>query len=269
MRVLESWKNERVLYERVPGSACPTICSVIVAQPLEKDQKAIPLELNLAEDMVPQEKGFMEGKAWSPLPSNKSDSTYMHGQSEEEILSVQFEMDQTEEEGEGEGVPREQVLQSSKRAKTTKSIRSRLRKVQMAAEAGSAAAAATFDVATPERVRPSHTANGFVRVPIAEGSTDACEIRVGLDNGSWMSCDINIPPRSFNTPEQLAENRSLLIYVLHCQDGAFDAQVGEDIVTLATGSSMVIRPGEEYCLRNGSDQEVAQLKMVLINSSRS
>ena len=123
--------------------------------------------------------------------------------------------------------------------------------------------------ATPERVRPSHTANGFVRVPIAEGSTDACEIRVGLDNGSWMSCDINIPPRSFNTPEQLAENRSLLIYVLHCQDGAFDAQVGEDIVTLATGSSMVIRPGEEYCLRNGSDQEVAQLKMVLINSSRS
>lgn len=269
MRVLESWKNERVLYERVPGSACPTICSVIVAQPLEKDQKAIPLELNLAEDMVPQEKGFMEGKAWSPLPSNKSDSTYMHGQSEEEILSVQFEMDQTEEEGEGEVVPRDQVLQSSKRAKTTKSIRSRLRKVQMAAEAGSAAAAATFDVATPERVRPSHTANGFVRVPIAEGSTDACEIRVGLDNGSWMSCDINIPPRSFNTPEQLAENRSLLIYVLHCQDGAFDAQVGEDIVTLATGSSMVIRPGEEYCLRNGSDQEVAQLKMVLINSSRS
>eukprot|EP00438_Fugacium_kawagutii_P032884 Skav216143 [mRNA] locus=scaffold1946:425541:426371:- [translate_table: standard] len=258
IRVLKGWQNERVVYERVPGSACPTICKVMVAQPVLKDEKAIPLELNLGEDAAGQEISPLKDK------DNKSDCTYsMLGHSEDEKFSM-FDEDEPEMQPEERPEPR-----GSKRAKTGKARSSRLRKVEMAAEVGSAAAAAAFEAATPPRARPSHTANGFVRVPIAEGSTEACEIRVGLENSSWMSCDINIPPRSFNTPEQLAENRSLLIYVMSCQDGTFDAQVDEDIVALATGSSMVIRPGQEYCLRNGSDQMVAQLKMTMINSSRS
>jgi len=258
LRVLKGWKNERVVYERVPGSACPSICKVLVAQPLEKDQKAIPLELNLAEEAW-QEVSPLKDKTSSPLPSNHSDYTYSLGQSEEEKIST-FEEEPMEE---------QRQPQRSKRPRRNKSTSSRLHRVEMAAEVGSAAAAAAFEEVTPPRARPSHSANGFVCVPIAEGSTEACEIRVGLDNGNWMSCDINIPPRSFNTPEQLAENRALLIYVMRCQDGTFEANVDEDIVTLTTGSSMVIRPGQEYCLRNRSDQVIAELKMTLINSSRS
>jgi len=278
MRVLRGWQNERVVYERVPGSACPTICKVMVAQPVVNDQyqEAIPLELHLGEDALRYEASPMKDKALSPLPSNGSDYTYMFGQSEEEKVST-FGEDPTDPTDPMEPMepelpePEELPERGSKRAKTApktaKSRRSSRRHVEMAAEVGTAAAAATFE-ATPPRPRPSHTANGFVRVPIADGSTDACELRVGLDNGNWMSCDINIPPRSFNTPEQLAETRSLLIYVMHCQDGTFDAQVDQDIVTLATGSSMVIRPGQEYCLRNGSDHVVAELKMTMINLSR-
>jgi len=246
----------------------------MVAQPVVNDQyqEAIPLELHLGEDALRYEASPMKDKALSPLPSNGSDYTYMFGQSEEEKVST-FGEDPTDpmEPMEPELPEPELPERGSKRAKTApktaKSRRSSRRHVEMAAEVGTAAAAATFE-ATPPRPRPSHTANGFVRVPIADGSNDACELRVGLDNGNWMSCDINIPPRSFNTPEQLAETRSLLIYVMHCQDGTFDAQVDQDIVTLATGSSMVIRPGQEYCLRNGSDHVVAELKMTMINLSR-
>ena len=240
MRVLEGWRNERVVYERTPGSACPTVCGVMMAQP--KDQEAIPLQLNLEDP-----------KAWSPVPSNNSDSTFQYSQTEEEkIVREANAWDATE-----------------KSKRKTRSNRSQLRRVEEAAEMASAAAAATFEVATPPRARQSHTTSGFVRVPVAEGSADACEIKVGLDNGKWMSCDIKIPPLSFNTPEELAPNRSLLIFVMYCEDGKFCADLSGDKVILATGSAMVVKEGQAYCLRNESEEQGAHLKMVLINSQRS
>ena len=239
MRVLNHWKNERVVYERVPGSACPTVCSVIVAEPVAVNQEAIPLELHVGED-----------KAWSPAPTNMSDATFLTAHSEEEKISFW-------EEGPS------RATKAPKRARKA----SKLRQVQVAAEVASEAAAVSFAENTPPRARSSSaSAAGFIKVPIADGSTHACEIRVGLDNGNWMCCDIKIPPRSFNTPEELGEDRSLLIRVMQCQEDTFTAVVDNDIKTLATGDSMVIQGGQAYCLRNGSDQVAAQLKMVLINS---
>eukprot|EP00933_Yihiella_yeosuensis_P064787 TRINITY_DN6830_c0_g1_i1.p1 TRINITY_DN6830_c0_g1~~TRINITY_DN6830_c0_g1_i1.p1 ORF type:complete len:1243 (+),score=331.87 TRINITY_DN6830_c0_g1_i1:57-3785(+) len=106
--------------------------------------------------------------------------------------------------------------------------------------------------------------DGFCRVPPAEGSTYACEIRVGLDNGYWMCCDIKIPPRSFNTPEQMAENKSLMIHVLDSQKGALSADINGDVIQLNQGDSIVVRPLNEYCLRNTSVDAYARLKMVMI-----
>ncbi|CAK8986503.1 unnamed protein product [Durusdinium trenchii] len=250
IRVLKSWQNERVVYQRTAGSACPTICGVMVAQPVEKDHEAIPLQLHLGEDPIQKAVASMQDKGWSPVPSNRSDSTFMFGQSEEEKMNGEVAAD----------VPD---------PKPVRSHGSHLRSVERMAEVASDAAAATLAEATPPRARSSHTTSGFVRVPIAAGSAHACEIKVGIDNGHWMSCDIKIPPRSFNTPEELAASRSLLIYVAHCQEGTFSAAVDGSLVTLATGSSMVIRPGQAYCLRNDSDTVAARLKMVLINSRRS
>lgn len=114
---------------------------------------------------------------------------------------------------------------------------------------------------------PSHEADnddGFVQVPAAEHSTHGCQIRVGLDNGNWMCCDIRIPPRSFNTPERLVSDKSLLIHVMSTQEGLLDADIGGQVIQLNTGDSLVVRPDHEYCLRNRSDNVTAALKMVLI-----
>jgi hypothetical protein len=114
---------------------------------------------------------------------------------------------------------------------------------------------------------PNHEADdddGFMQVPPAEHSTHGCEIRVGLDNGNWMCCDIRIPPRSFNTPERLVSNKSLLIHVMSTQEGMLDADIGGQVIQLNTGDSLVVRPDHEYCLRNRSDNITAILKMVLI-----
>jgi len=106
---------------------------------------------------------------------------------------------------------------------------------------------------------------GFVQVPLAEGSTHPCELRVGLDNGNWMVVDIRIPPRSFNTPETLEPHKSLLIYVLGAERGTLSADLDGDVVDLRRGDSLCVRPGIEYCLRNSSDHTHSRLKMVLIN----
>lgn len=105
---------------------------------------------------------------------------------------------------------------------------------------------------------------GFCRVPPAEGSQHACEIRVGLDNGYWMCCDINIPPRSFNTPERLVPGKTLQMYILGAERGVLVAELDGNILGLEASDHLLVRPGQEYCLRNNSDSQYARLKMVLV-----
>ena len=234
IRVLEHWRNERVLYERVRGSAMPTVCGVVVAQPCEEGddpQSRIPIGLTAKFDDV-----------FSPCSSKKSDVTFKSGGLDEEDAAADL-------------------------VHKTKAIKMRRpgRAVQRAARAATAAAASALAAGAPERALPRRTPAGFVEVPAAAGSTHACGIRVGLENGKWMCCDIRIPPRSFNTPEELAASRSLLIYVACCEPGTLTAAVDLNVIDLFAGHSLVIRAGQEYCLRNSSAATTAQLKMVLIN----
>mmetsp|Transcript_55983 Transcript_55983/g.130885 ORF Transcript_55983/g.130885 Transcript_55983/m.130885 type:complete len:1026 (-) Transcript_55983:71-3148(-) len=237
IRVLEHWRNERVVYERVPGSSCPTVSGLVVAQTSQVDgseqrKECSPLKLTPKFDDV-----------FSPR-SLKSDITFQA---------------QGREEDAGSDV--------APRAKAPKHRSRVVAPVERAARAASAEAAAALAARAPSRALPQRTPTGFVEVPAAEGSTHACGIRVGLENGNWMCCDIRIPPRSFNTPEELASNKSLLIYVTTCEPGTLTAAVNMDIIEMSTGHSMVIRSGQDYCLRNISAATTAQLKMVLINQT--
>ena len=234
IRVLEHWRNERVLYERVRGSTMPTVCGVVVAQPCEpgdEPQERIPIGLTARFD-----------DAFSPCSTSKmSDTSFKSG-----------------------GLDQENAAEPVQQAKAAKARRPR-RRVELAAKAASAAAASALTAEVPQRALPRRTPTGFVEVPTAEGSTHAVGIRVGLENGKWMCCDIRIPPRSFNTPEELAASKSILIFVVSCEPGTLTAAVDLDVIDLSTGHSLVIRPGQEYCLRNSSAATTAQLKMVMIN----
>lgn len=237
IRVLEHWRNERVLYERVRGSTMPTVCGVVVAQPCEKRD----VGKDASPERIPIELTAKFGDVFSPCSSRKSDMSFQPGGLEDD---------------DGE----------SKFAKARRQRRRPL-SVERAARAASAAAASALAAGAPDRALPRRTPTGFVEVPAAAGSTHACGIRVGLENGKWMCCDIRIPPRSFNTPEELAASRSLLIYVTSCEPGALTAAIDTNIVELSSGHSLVIRAGQEYCLRNSSAATTAQLKMVLINQT--
>eukprot|EP00930_Biecheleria_cincta_P031303 TRINITY_DN2172_c0_g1_i1.p1 TRINITY_DN2172_c0_g1~~TRINITY_DN2172_c0_g1_i1.p1 ORF type:complete len:1337 (-),score=189.09 TRINITY_DN2172_c0_g1_i1:264-4274(-) len=107
---------------------------------------------------------------------------------------------------------------------------------------------------------------GFVQVPAAEGCAHPCEIRVGLDTGHWMSCDIKIPPRSFNTPEVVVPDKSLLIHVMEAAPNAASIDLDGDVTELGRGDSLVVRPGQEYCVRNKSAAEYVRLKLVMVSA---
>jgi len=237
IRVLEHWRNERVLYERVRGSTMPTVCGVVVAQPCEKGD----VVKDASPERVPIELTAKFGDVFSPCSSRKSDMSFQSGGLEDDDAEAKF-------------------------AKARRH-RHRPPSVERAARAASAAAASALAAGAPDRALPRRTPTGFVEVPAAAGSTHACGIRVGLENGKWMCCDIRIPPRSFNTPEELAASRSLLIYVTSCEPGALTAAIDTNIIELSSGHSLVIRAGQEYCLRNSSAATTAQLKMVLINQT--
>lgn len=108
--------------------------------------------------------------------------------------------------------------------------------------------------------------DGFFQVPAAVGSTHPCEIRVGLDTGHWMSCDIKIPPRSFNMPEVVVQDKSLLIHVMEAAPRAASIDLDGDVTELGRGDSLVVRPGQEYCIRNTSAAACVRLKMVSVSA---
>lgn len=105
---------------------------------------------------------------------------------------------------------------------------------------------------------------GFCRVPPAEGSNAACELRVGSDNGRWMCCDIRIPPRSFNMPETLGIGKALVICILSAERSTLVAELSNVRMDLMSGDHILVREGCEYCLRNTSVTEYAHLKMILM-----
>jgi len=116
----------------------------------------------------------------------------------------------------------------------------------------------------PAEVGNEEAEEGFVQVPAADGCRHPCEIRVGLDTGHWMSCDIKIPPESFNTPEVVVPDKSLLIHVMEAEVGAASIDLDGDEHELGRGDSVVVRPGQEYCVRNSSSAAHVRLKLVMV-----
>mmetsp|Transcript_125455 Transcript_125455/g.304693 ORF Transcript_125455/g.304693 Transcript_125455/m.304693 type:complete len:84 (-) Transcript_125455:88-339(-) len=79
-----------------------------------------------------------------------------------------------------------------------------------------------------------------------------------------MCCDIHIPPRSFNSPELLPLHKAIQLYILHAEQGALVAELDGEMVPLGVADHLLVRPGQQYCLRNDSEFDYARLKMVLV-----
>jgi len=105
--------------------------------------------------------------------------------------------------------------------------------------------------------------DGFLRAPPAEGSLHGCEIRVGTHEGSIMCADLVIPPRSHNNPE-ISYGKTLQLLVQGAERGALLVQLDGHSLGLNIHDNLVVRSGQEWCLRNMSEVETACLKMVSI-----
>jgi len=313
MRVLEHWRNEQVVYERLPGSALPTVAGVVLAQPLpdqsESDKQAVPLP--------PVSAQFCD--VFSPGKSSNAGSDYTDQDGiADEVLNDKLRTPKTPKPILKKATPKRQPGRPST-SRSRSRTGTRAASTRAAGAAASVAAAKTLSstgkrpkrsasagpvlfpeepaelpqpetrskqrssrrsasapsvrsqqaqVEAPAEVHGDHIEpddEGFVQVPLAEGSTHPCELRVGLDNGNWMVVDIKIPPRSFNTPETLEPHKSLLIYVLGAERGTLSADLDGEVVDLRRGDSLCVRPGREYCLRNTSVHTYSRLKMVLLN----
>jgi len=106
-------------------------------------------------------------------------------------------------------------------------------------------------------------ANGFLRAPPAEGSLHGCEIRVGTHEGLIMCADLLIPPRSHNKPER-NYGKTLQMIVQSADRGALFAQLDGHDKGLDAGDALIVRSGQEYWVRNTSEDTAARLKMVVV-----
>lgn len=111
-------------------------------------------------------------------------------------------------------------------------------------------------------------ADDFLRAPTPEGSLHGCEIRVGTHVGPLMCVDLMIPPRSHNHAEIVSDGKTLQMLVQKAEPGALFADVDGHHFGLDVDDNLIVRSGQEYCLRNNSEVELARLKMVLLVTDR-
>lgn len=117
---------------------------------------------------------------------------------------------------------------------------------------------------TPEKVE--RLRGGYFRVPTCPGSKHGCQMRIGHESCAFMSCDIRIPPQSFNAPELLSATKTVFLYILDAEDGRLTAALNDRRLELQAGDHFLVRPQQQWSIQNTSKRSVASMKMVLLTS---
>eukprot|EP00405_Crypthecodinium_cohnii_P033517 CAMPEP_0206528226 /NCGR_PEP_ID=MMETSP0325_2-20121206/1832_1 /ASSEMBLY_ACC=CAM_ASM_000347 /TAXON_ID=2866 /ORGANISM="Crypthecodinium cohnii, Strain Seligo" /LENGTH=1288 /DNA_ID=CAMNT_0054023815 /DNA_START=198 /DNA_END=4066 /DNA_ORIENTATION=- len=107
---------------------------------------------------------------------------------------------------------------------------------------------------------------GYFVLPVAEGSAKPLGLKVCLDTGLMLVCNILIPPSSWNQEEPLNEGKTMILSVIKGMANTLVCTVGSEDVTLGAGDNIVIQPGVNYRLRNSSDHHIVLAKMILVSS---
>lgn len=106
-------------------------------------------------------------------------------------------------------------------------------------------------------------ADGWRPMAGAEGSSQPLGLRVCLDTGFMLCCDIHIPPLSWNMPEQLAPGKTMAVTALRAEADTFVAMLDDQEYVIGPGDHILVRPGMVYGLRNDSETKAVRAKMVL------
>lgn len=273
---LEHWRGEQVVYERLPGSWLPTVARVVLAQNLqepEEDEKKppmLPIEFSPEarpspdsshEDFIPEE----DDPSPSPDGFNKvGGGKGKAGKSGKGPARGGRRAGGTRVAGPGKA--------TGQRSRAAKRLPEVLADEAPAAEVPTEAPEQKKAVPKKraKKVAPNDAAQqddeGFCLVPVAPGSVSACAIRVGIDNGYTLCCDIRIPPQSFNAPETVAPGKGLIIFVTSAETGKLSIDYGDgNVKTLDAGDNALICPEMTYCLRNLSQTTRACMKLVLVS----
>ncbi|CAE8707437.1 unnamed protein product [Polarella glacialis] len=302
-RPLEHWRNEAQVFERLPGSMLPTVAAVLLL-PEESESKlelvvpvlAPPLLGRPAARQPASPASAPSGAAAcltqsvaTPPPKRKARSTPSASCS-----GVKSK------EGHKPPAPREEQQPEApvKRRRGSSEARARLDfGPETQAEANTTASESSnrgpeeqhpIDAPPPKpssqrpsdalpkpsSQRPVHkkkqrqpqkqAAGRFHRLPLANGSSDPCEIRMGLDTAAWTCCDIRVPPRSISAAETLCSGRAMVMHVVSTPPNSLSAHIDGECIDLKVGDSFRVREGSEYHLANASVAEYAQVKMVLL-----
>ena len=107
-------------------------------------------------------------------------------------------------------------------------------------------------------------------MPLAEGCSEACSVRGGVDGGSSVCCEMSIPPLSWN-PAHYIQYRSVTVSVLASENDKIIVSFAKrnskkngniSRVSLNRGQEFVLWKGETFQIHNTSATSAAHLKIL-------
>jgi len=255
VRVLDHWRNERLIYKRDPILATPTVAAVVVAKEVLTPDRALPERSSLgSEDLIRRSK--------SSATPEKLTQQRVRGRPVNRTRA-----------GPAGGLPR---------VRAPKAPRARpAAKRHVATVAGGRDRGPRRQQVGPKRqsaspgppLRPAASKDSagedgdqFQALPIVDGSSGPCALRMGSTNTGdplWTSCDILVPPNSFSVTELLG-GKTLLVSVLSDAGGALTIDVSGRRTALGMADHLVVHPGDTFHLTNDSDTLDAVVKLVIV-----
>lgn len=231
-RTLEFWRGERQILERLPGSAMPTVRSVLIERTEFEPDEALPLKTSPTGRPAPVLDGDSLDAMVSATPSPKRARGAARGS------------------GSGRG-GRGSAGQRA-RGKIAMLQKRGCRRRDEEERADGAAVVEEHE--------------GYMEIGAPAGSLHSCKIRMGASSSHWLCCDIRIPPRSFNEKEVLGPGRSLIITCMNAYEGDLSVIVDGLPVVIRRGDYLALEANMSYSLRNDSSTESADVKLVLVSS---
>mmetsp|Transcript_63643 Transcript_63643/g.113261 ORF Transcript_63643/g.113261 Transcript_63643/m.113261 type:complete len:561 (+) Transcript_63643:46-1728(+) len=254
---LAHWCNERVIFERKPGSLLPTVAAVAL-MPQEKSSGA-----------TRSREGFQDSCAVSDAGDEEEEVTPPRGK-----RSPRVALSDRQRSSKKAPEPRQHAKpKSSGSSEVALNLEEELLKAadsesesQEAPVAAVAAKKKIKKMPVPPFIASRAPSESFHEMPMVDGSSHPCGIRIGLDRPGWTCCDIRVPPRSVSAAEKLTSGTAMVMYVIGApqEANAFSVSINGEILGLRKGDSFLIRAGSEYYLENSSVAEYVHVKMVLV-----
>lgn len=268
IRTLDFWRGEKVEWERLRGSFCPTPRAVLICKNTDEGVQRVRLDRATADPLSPHEslvgsdvvdaltppargRGSKMGARNNARAKQAAKTRAAPARSAAGHVSPILDQDDMVSCEEGEAPEEEELTAAAGATRTRSSVVTRPKGAKGAKQ-------------PPAFMEDEE---GFVESLKADGSLHPVKLRMGLSTDAWLCCDVIVPPSSFNQPETMNAETSLLINVFNGAGGFLSAVLNGRPITLRDGDKLAVLPGSEYSLKNDSQSNSARVKMVMVGAN--